>query len=477
MSENNFFETAQGERYYRDELNFAEFPLAALSDSVPAGQKTLVFTDTIFDRSRHQSIDRKLTISASDEYGLPTAQDDEVILGLIQLSAKTGFENRKVHFTRRELIRELSWRDESKSYARVAESLKRWLGVALYYERAWWSNEERCWVDESFHILEHVTLFDRERIAHRKKALPHDPNAGFSSFTWNEAVFDSFEAGYLKKLDFNLYKSLRSSITKRLYRFLDKRLNRNTENPKLEFDLMVFAFEKIGLSRNYHIGEIKRRLKPSILELENCGLLEPLDEKERFVRKGRGEWRIVFVKSRSSASSKYANANVVGELVAFGVGRRTAERLAVDFTEKRIHEKLAVARWLRARSDARISKNPAGFLVAAIRNDYPAPKEFVGAIQPVAPVVVAGSRHLVQREQDRTSTQADAHPTQATTYWENLSSAEREKLEAVAVENAEKFLRDQYVDRKARGGSLYEAARQAILDREIRKRLSERRQL
>ena len=34
---------------YRDELNFAEFPLASVSTSLPKGQKTLEFTDTIFD--------------------------------------------------------------------------------------------------------------------------------------------------------------------------------------------------------------------------------------------------------------------------------------------------------------------------------------------------------------------------------------------------------------------------------------------
>src|ERR1051326_5963426 len=69
--------TPQRNTRYRDELNFAEFPLAALSDSVPDGQKTLVFSDTIFDRSRNAPVTRKLTITASDEYGLPTASDDE----------------------------------------------------------------------------------------------------------------------------------------------------------------------------------------------------------------------------------------------------------------------------------------------------------------------------------------------------------------------------------------------------------------
>src|SRR5215831_15791726 len=94
---------------YRDELNFAEFPLASVSTSLPKDQKTLEFTDEIFDRSANQRVQRKLTITASDKYGLPTATDDEVILGLIQLSGKSDFANRRVFFTRYELLKLLNW--------------------------------------------------------------------------------------------------------------------------------------------------------------------------------------------------------------------------------------------------------------------------------------------------------------------------------------------------------------------------------
>src|SRR5262245_57125386 len=88
---------------YRDELNFAEFPLASVSTSLPKGQKTLEFTDEIFDRARNERVTRKLTITASDKYGLPTALDDEVILGLMQLTGRNEFAERRVFFTRYEL--------------------------------------------------------------------------------------------------------------------------------------------------------------------------------------------------------------------------------------------------------------------------------------------------------------------------------------------------------------------------------------
>ena len=127
----------------KDEMNLAEFPLTTLADRVPRGCKTLVFEDCIFDKGQRQQVARRLTISASDKFGLPTALDDEVILGLVQLSKADDFTSRQVKFSRYQLVHLLGWREEGKSYARLEESLKRWLGVTLYYENAWWDKCRR----------------------------------------------------------------------------------------------------------------------------------------------------------------------------------------------------------------------------------------------------------------------------------------------------------------------------------------------
>src|SRR3954462_8521458 len=70
----------------RDELNLAEFPITLLSDRVPKGCKTLVFEVESRDQRTARVIPRKVTITGSDAYGLPTAVDDEILVGLIQLT-------------------------------------------------------------------------------------------------------------------------------------------------------------------------------------------------------------------------------------------------------------------------------------------------------------------------------------------------------------------------------------------------------
>ena len=151
------------ERGYKDELNLAEFPIAALADRVPDGQLSLVFEDRL-DQRDGPPIVRRLTITGTHKHGLPTALDDEVMVGLIQLTKRrNNFTDQRVSFSRYELIDLLGWPQSGQSYQRIEEALHRWVGVVLMYENAWWDNAAKSWVDENFHVLDNVTLYDRER--------------------------------------------------------------------------------------------------------------------------------------------------------------------------------------------------------------------------------------------------------------------------------------------------------------------------
>src|SRR5579883_2402128 len=87
---------------WKDELNLAEFPIAALTDRVPDGQTTLVFEDKL-ERRDNAPIVRRLTIMGTHKHGLPTSLDDEVLVGLIQLTKRrSNFTDPRVQFSRYE---------------------------------------------------------------------------------------------------------------------------------------------------------------------------------------------------------------------------------------------------------------------------------------------------------------------------------------------------------------------------------------
>ena len=457
-------ELSTNREYYRDELNFAEFPLASVSTSLPKGQKTLEFTDEIFDKARNERVTRKLTITASDKYGLPTAMDDEVILGLIQLTGKAEFSERKVHFTRYELLKLLDWTDDTRNYNRLEQSLNRWLGVTLYYDKSWWSKEEQSWVNEGFHILDHVQIPDRER---QRRGAKKGENTGKSSFVWNEIVFNSFQSGYLKQIDFEFYKGLESAVSKRLYRFLDKRFY---HRQRLEFDLRTFACEHIGLSKNYHNGELKRVLTPAIAELETQGFLKKLGTEERFVRRAKGEWNAVFVRERKDATRSIENdSELLKALTERGVSRGSARMLVANTDEVKIREKIALFDWLSDRKDVRVQRSPAGFLYRSITEDFGLPDDYRAATAQKPTKKVQKSVPLQSQTPDAKSIATTVSERAAIDqFWNSLGSDEQNRIERELVANAAPFLREQYIAGRKERGILFQTVRQAMIEKYVR---------
>ncbi len=446
----------------RDEMNFAEFPLAAISDRIPDDQKTLVFEDSIYDSGKDEMITRRLTISASDLYGLPTALDDEVIFGLIQLAKKNRFVDRKMTFTRYQLIQELRWRHEGRSYERLEKSLKRWLGVTLYYEKAWWDKDEQSWVDENFHILEQVTLYDQER---RLKRLRSDHSElPLSSFTWNEVVFRSFQSGYLKTIDLDDYHRLESAVAKRMYRFLDKRFYHKS---RWEFDLMEFACEHIGLSRNYDTGQLKRRLNPAIAELEAVGFLEPLSPAGRYVKIGRGKWQVVFTRQAAPKldAPSEEDATLIKRLSERGVTPSVAAELVRDYPNELIEMQVEVLDRLRQNKNRISIRNPAGYLVKSIRDGYLPP----GNMSSNTSSTKASPKQVIAPTPSH-----DPDEQRVEEFLSTLDPQQLNELEEMALKHAEPHLVDGYERSKESGGATFAVYRQMLREREAKRRLLEK---
>jgi hypothetical protein len=234
-----------------DELNLAEFPLAVFSRRLDNSQKTVEFEDDIFDEGAKRSVRRRLVISGSDRFGLPTPLDTDVLLVLIQLTKqRTNFETRVLSFSRYELIALLRWNHSGASYQRLEETLQRWSSTTLYYHGAWWDRTVRRWKSKTFHVIETLDLKGSDREGRDESPC---------SLTWNEVLFQSFQASNLKALDLDTYFRLKRPAARQAYRFLDKRFYHSS---RLEFDLRVFACEHVGLSREHDSAQLKRALEP-----------------------------------------------------------------------------------------------------------------------------------------------------------------------------------------------------------------------
>jgi len=428
----------------KDELNLAEFPIALLADRVPAGQKTMEFEDEIYDERRGQVVTRRLTVTASDKFGLPTAKDDELLLGLMQLTFKAnGFTDRHVNFTRLELLKLLGWEDTGQNYRRIDTSLSRWAGVLLHWENSWWDKQQQSWTTRGFHIIESYEIND-SRQANGQLELP------YSRFTWNEIIFKNFSSGYLKRLDLDFYLSLRHATSKRMYRFLDKRF---FHRPDWTFPLRTFACEHVGLSRGYSdAGKFKEKLQPAIEELQAVGFIETMSREERYTKVGPGEWTITIrKKSQARARGETAaprkkadNSEIDTELTNRGVTLATAVELVSSHQPEHIRECIEIFDWLVSKKDNRVSKNPGGYLAESIRKSYARPKGFESKAESEKKRAAEQERtrraeEAKQRTEREQQARDEAEQGRIAAYLEALTVEERGAIEAEAIEKAAPF--------------------------------------
>ena len=437
----------------RDELNLAEFPISAIGNRLDPSVKTILFQDATFDKSTGETITRKLTITASDQYGLPTAPDDEILLGLLQLSRIQNFETPTVTFTPYQLLKILGWSINTNNYRRLKESINRWMGVTLYYENAWRDKRTGQWIDASFHFLEQVEFY---KPGQESAFAPQ----GYSVFKWNDLVFRNFREGNLKILDFHFYRSLEGGISKRLFRFLDKRFYKRKS---LSFDLEAFACEKIGLTRpikmnpsgrpTTDIAQIKRRLLKAIQELESIAYIKILPPLERFTKDTGGTWEVHFERQLPSEEQVQTTLEIEaeelspleGRLVGHGVTRSQARKLISEYDDARIEVQLEVLEFLLVRGGETAPTNRGGWLVKAIVENYSLPRGFKSSAQLAEEnrqkAEKAKERQEAARrknaeegaEQARESADWEKNQTRIIGYLESLSSQERLEVEMAAL--------------------------------------------
>jgi len=251
----------------RDEMNLAEFPLTVLSKRADPSVKTLEFSDYVKGKNG-ELINRQWIITGADKFGLPTSSDDEVLLGLLKLTADDGLRNRKVHFTRYELLKILRWTTEGRSYTRLQNALDRLSGVRIKATNAFYDNETKLHSTRNFGIIDAYEINDGR-----------DTRPSF--FAWSDVLFKSFQVGFIKKLDLEFYLDLQSAVSKRLYRYLDKHF---WYRSRMQVNLFTLAHEKIGISRNYvYASSLRQQLEPALEELKEKGMLSDYE----FVGKGK----------------------------------------------------------------------------------------------------------------------------------------------------------------------------------------------
>ena len=369
----------------KDELNMAEYPLSLAGKTLSGRHRAKVsFSDVIRDKGTGQTVQRTVSISGDEELGLPTYYDEEVLFGILQLThlnrSASGAWPKQVTFTRYQLARLLGLQPTGPCYRRLRDSLNRLASTTYRFEYSFFDKRDEEWKPG-------VTINFIQTV--KFAAGGHDGRGlGDVSLTWNDDIHQNFEAGYLRDINFLEYRAMGLPLAKALFRFLGKHFWRSRQ---LTYDLRTLAHEKLGLSRDYDIGQIKRALTPALRRLEDRGYIVAMPPGQRYRKLSKGVWRIHFeLADKAGKGSRGVGAaappdepvlvptDLERRLTEQGISRGTAAELVADFPPDLIERKLDVLAWMDEQRRPPDKSRP-GFLAKSIRDAWSDPEGFVTA--------------------------------------------------------------------------------------------------
>lgn len=355
------------DRLGRDEMNLAEFPLAVLNQRMDKGVLKFQKTRTL-SLPDGTTLNQEWTVTGDPEYGLPQPVDEDVLLGLLKIAAEDGFASPIVHFTQRGLLAVLHWKQQGWYYNRLEQALSRLTTTTIKAKNAFWNNETKTYQTVHFGIIDSYELYERHAQAMNTLALALRSNM----VRFSKEFFSSIQAGYLKPLDLALYFSLKRALTKRLYRYLDKK---RFQKQRFEIRLDTLASVHMGMAEGTcrYASWMKKEFDRAHAELVEAGFLRTAE----YERTKDGAWKVVYNFNPARAKDEQlilpaadnGIANLLVMLTERGLSPLTAQEIVQSKPADFILGQLEVFDFLCERKSKAVH-NPAGFLTRALQNEW-----------------------------------------------------------------------------------------------------------
>jgi plasmid replication initiation protein len=355
----------------RDEMNLAEFPFTLLARRVKSGQKTIEISQRVRDQ-KGKIIKQEWVVTGSDKYGLPLAIDEDIYVALMQLYKESDFRHRRVHFSRYEVLKIMGKESSKREYDIIEQALNRLVTVSVVSKNAFWDNKVKAYVSKAFHLFEGYDLYDEK--PGRKNS--HQQTLPLSNIVMSEFLFDSIKAGYIKNLDTTFYFSLRTPLSKRLYRYLDK-----NRYHKRSFEIELLKLAALLPIQDKYPSQIKRRLDAAHTELVEKGFVKSVSY--RRVSSSDKEKAIYifpqfsFRNQLESGEMEETEPSLRRRLVERGITEAGAAKIVESYPTHQIEKQIEVFDWLKERKSKLVEKNPAGFLRKSIEENYQPPMEYI----------------------------------------------------------------------------------------------------
>ena len=195
------------------EINLEGFPLFS-REKTPSGRAIEVRQNisTLDGRTLKQL----WRVTANEDFSLPGTYDEDVFVGVMALVKRRGGmpKDGSIRFSVYELIKVLHKSKNGENIRKVKQSLDRIAATNYYSENAFYVVEDESF--ESYRFGLWSVHFSRAKSRDGRSAEAH-------TLTFDKVIIRSYNSGYLKLLDTDLYFALKMPLAKALYRLIDQR--------------------------------------------------------------------------------------------------------------------------------------------------------------------------------------------------------------------------------------------------------------
>ena len=311
-------DTLDLDRITKEEMNIAEYPMTLLSQRVPKGLKTIEYKDWVTINGERKPL--RWIVTGSDKYGLPTGADQDFFLAVMEVWRKKGFKDSTIPIgSIYSMLKEMNLPTTKQYYERFKTSLDRFTGLYITSENAFWDKENQCYISKKgFHIFEEYQIYERFSRKNTSMPLPlgYIKASGF--------FYESILKGNLKDLNLSLYIRLPNPLSRRLYRYLDKKryygksFTMNVRRLAGKLGFTPQAVEK------YRPAKLRQLLIPALVSLQKENFIErysfePGKEGEKlkvfFIRAGEAQTQVLQEKGEGVPNSE--GAYLVEEILSF----------------------------------------------------------------------------------------------------------------------------------------------------------------
>ncbi len=247
----------------KDEMNLCEYPLLLLSrNSIAPGKLQSQGSQKLEYRTERfvngQKITQRWVVTSSADSSLPIGGDQDVLMALMKIWEENGFKSRTIPIkSMYHLLKIIGCPINKRSYERLHEALHRLRSVRIYAENTFWNSEARKYEHKvDFDLFNHLDL----------KQDSKGRTSGY--IVASDVLYKSVTHGNTKHLDFDMYRSLKTPLARKIYRFLDKKRYTSDSYTADLFDFAQHIGITWGVTGKKSAYRVLRLISPALRELQ-----------------------------------------------------------------------------------------------------------------------------------------------------------------------------------------------------------------